>query len=204
MDTVLASRNLLIFTVYFICVTYIFYQAYKSLDTKVTIETDSDYTNDQLTEQDLGDVIELKFKFRDSYKLSDLTKLPISIKNISPESTVHVIWDQSSITDFQQVTGRVIRLTPGMTDIPQSQAVSIIVPGQIIETDLSDDNSVTGPLFKPEKLRKATEKPDPFSLRLFLKITDPVKDERSCPLRCRFIPKKLSLRKALGIAMKPK
>lgn len=203
MDTVAASRNLLIFTVYFLCVTYVFYQAYKSLENKVTIDTDLDYTTDQMEEQNLRDVIELKFKFKDSYKLTDFTKLPISIKNISPESTIRVIWDESSITDFEQVTGRVIRLTPGMTDMPQTQAVSIIVPGQIIEGDLSDDNSVTGPLFKPEKLKKATIKSDPFSLRLFLKITNPVSQERSCPLRCRFIPKKLSLKKALAIAFKP-
>ncbi len=198
------SRNLLIFTVYIIVVVYIFYQAYKSLGNQVVIAPNSEYLNRQLEEQDLKNIIDIKFKFRPRYRLDELTKLLISIKNISQEETIRVDWDESSITDFDKVTGRVIRLTPGMTDIPQSQAVSIIVPGRIIEEELSDDKAILGPLFKADKLKKATTKSDPFYLRLFFTVSNPVGAKRAYTLRCQFIPKKLHWTKALTLELKPK
>ena len=198
------SRNLLIFTVYFIVVVYVLYQAYKSLDNQVVIQFDSEDLNRQLDDQGLKGVIQIKFKFKDSYKLDELTKLPISIKNISNEETIRVDWDQSSIRNFDNVIDRVVRLTPGLAEIPQKQVESIIVPGREIKEELSDDKSITGSLFKPMKLKKATAKSDPFFLRLFFTISDLTGSKRPHTLLCRFIPKKLRWTKALTIALKPK
>src|ERR687893_545720 len=156
------SRNLLIFTVYLIIVSYVLYQAYKALGNQVVIDTDYSSLNQQLEEQEIKKLIDIKFKFKDRYKLDELTKLMISIKNTSQEDTIRVDWDESSITDFDKVTGRVIRLATGMTNIPQSQAVSIIVPGRIIQEELSDDKSIISPLFKPEKIKEASVKNNPF------------------------------------------
>ncbi len=198
------SRNLLIFTVYLIIVSYVLYQAYKALGNQVVIDTDYGSLNQQLEEQEIKELIDIKFKFKDRYKLDELTKLMISIKNTSQEDTIRVDWDESSITDFDKVTGRVIRLATGMTNIPQSQAVSIIVPGRIIQEELSDDKSIISPLFKPAKIKEASIKNNPFYLRLFLTISNPTGAKRSYTLRCKFIPKPLGLAKALSIELKPK
>lgn len=198
------SRNLLIFTVYLIIVAYVLYQGYKSLGNQVVIEPAYSSLNQQLEEQELKGLIDIKFKFRETYKLDEFTKLMISIKNTSQEDTIRVDWDESSITDFDKVTGRVIRLAAGMTNIPQSQAVSVIVPGRIIQEELSDDKSIMAPLFKPAKLKEASVKNDPFYLRLFLTISNPTGAKRSHTLRCQFIPKPLHWTKALSIELKPK
>ena len=198
------SRNLLIFTVYLIVVIYVFYQAYKSLDNQIVISPDSDYLNRQLEEQNLKEIVDIKFKFKPRYRLDELTKLMINIKNISQEETIRVDWDESSITDFDNVTGRVIRLAPGMTDVPQNQAISIIVPNRMIEEELSDDKSIIGSLFKPDKLKKATAKSSPFYLRLFFTVSNLANTKRSYTLFCQFIPKKLHWAKALTLELKPK
>jgi hypothetical protein len=216
------NKNLLIFTVYIIIVSYVLYQAYKSLGNEVVVELDSADLNKQLEEQGLQDIIDIQFKGKKSYRLDELTKLRISIKNkSSKEDIIRVDWDQSAITDFDRITGRVIRLASGMTEVPQSQAVSIIVPGRFIVEELSDDKSLIGPLFKTQKLIKAIAKSDPFVLRLFLTITNaergaitdrslvPVHSDgilmgRPYTLYCRFIPKKLTLTKAIILGLRPK
>lgn len=197
------SRILLVFTVYLIVVTYVLYQAYKSLDNQVVIQLDSTDLNRQLSEQELSDVAEIKFRLRDSYRLDEITKLPLILKNISLETTILIDWDQSSITDFDNSVARVIRLTPGMTEIPQKQVASIIVPGQVLEAELSDDKTIAGSLFKPGKLKKAAATATPFRLRLFLTISH-LGIEHFHTLSCQFIPKKLGWTKALVIALKPK
>lgn len=200
----MSSTDFLIVTVYCIIVSYVFYLANKSLDDQVTIEPDYTSIKDELKKYNLNGLVDIKFKFRPSYRLIALTKLPISIQNTSQDETIRVEWDECAITDFDNITGRVIKLAPGMTDIPQKQAVSIIVPGRILQEELSDDKSLTGALFKAEKLKRATEKPSPFYLRLLLKITSPTSGDRSCPLRCKFLPRKLSWTKAYSIALKPR
>lgn len=198
------SRNLLILTVYIICVTYVYYQAYKSLGNQMTVELDKDSLTQQLAEQELRDVVEIGFKLKSSYKLNDLKTLDISLQNKSLEYTIYVDWDQSSITDFDKVTGRVIRVTFGMTDIPQTQVASIIRPGQTLKEELSNED-IPGSLFEVRKIRKAVQEEAKFSLRLVLKISDPVADTNHFhTLRCPFTVKRLRLTKALAIAMKPR
>jgi hypothetical protein len=126
----------------------------------------------------------------------------MSLKNKSDDDIIRIDWNESAIVDFEKVTGRVIRLTPGMTDIPQEQKMGPILPGQSIKAELSDDNALTGPLFKADKLKKATAKSDPFYLRLAFTISTAAGTKRSCAIRCRFIPKKLRWPKALTIAFK--
>jgi hypothetical protein len=198
------SQNLLILTVYLIIVTYVFYQAYRSLGNQVVIQLDSADLNRQLEEKELTDIVTIKFKLKDSYKLDELTKLTMTLKNISQEATIGLNWDLSSLADFDNATNRVIRLTPGMTDLPQKQVETIVLPGQVFETDLSSDKSLTSTLFKPAKLRKATIKSDPFRLRLYLTVSNLDGDTQSQPLSCQFIPKKLRWTRALTIALKPK
>jgi hypothetical protein len=198
------SADLLIFTVYVIVVTYVFYQAYSDLGNQAVIVSDSEDLSNQIQDQEIQDLIDIKFKFKDSYRLNELTKLQITIQNKSKDDTIRVDWDECSITDFDNVTGRVIRIAPGLTDVPQNQATVIIVPGRKIEEELSDDKAIAAPLFKPEKLKKALDSSKPFFLRLFFTVTNLTGGKRSYTLRCKFIPKKLRLPRALTLALKPK
>lgn len=194
--------NLLLLTVYLIIVAYVFNQAVKSLDSQVVVVIDNDDLKEQLETKELNKILEFKFKLKGSYKLDALTDLPITIKNISEDDTVRVNWDECSITDFSKITGRVIRLAKGITDIPQQQAESIILPGQMIDEKLSDDKDITGNLFKVTALKKAITKTNPFYLRVFFKLTNTSGRKSFHSLRCKFIPKKLRLTRAIVLALK--
>jgi hypothetical protein len=198
------SRNLLVFTVYCIVVVYVFYQAYKSLGNQVVVELDSRDLNRQLDEEELRDVVDIKFRFRDSYRLDELTRLMLIMKNISEETTIRVDWDESSIADFDNSTDRVIRLAPGTTEIPQKQVITPLLPGQSLESELTGEKAIPGSLFKPAKLKNAADRSKPFRLRLVLTTSHLGSDQNFHSLSCQFFPQKLRWTKALTIAMKPK
>jgi hypothetical protein len=192
--------NLLLLTVHLIIVAYVFNQANKSLDNQVVIVIDTNDLKEQLEKQELNKIIEFKFKLKDSYRLEALTEIPLTMKNISEDDTIRVDWEECSITDFSKATGRVIKLTKGMTDIPQKQAESIIRPGEMIDEKLSDDKALTGNLFKVDALKKAIGKSTPFYLRVFFKLTNTSGRKTFHSLRCKFIPKRLYWPKAIILA----
>ena len=198
------GRNLLIFTVYLIIVTYVFYKAYQSLENKITIELDSAELNEELTINNLKDLVDIDFKkMRPSYQFDELKILVISIKNKSDTATIRVNWDESSISDYEGNVRRVIRVTKGLADVPQKQVPSIIVSSQKITEELSDDRDIGSPLFKTQKLKKASQKGEPFTLRLSFKIAQPGESEQSCFVNCKLLPKKLRWTNALKIALTP-
>lgn len=200
------SPDLLIVTVYLIIVSYVFYQAYKSLEGKVVIVPDLDDINRQLEEQRIKNLIDIKFKFAPSYNLAEFTKIPVVIQNKSEDDNILIDWDDCSITDFDKVTGRAIRIAPGIKDIPQNQAPITIVPNQKVEENLSDDKSITGALFKVPKLRKAIINATPFELRLVFTRTILEDPKFMQPFRvtCKFIPSKLRWVRAITVELKPK
>lgn len=201
------SRNLLVFTVYIIIVIYVFYKAYQSLETQVTLESDNEFLKDELTTNGIKDIVDIDFKkLKPSYQLDDLKTLRIAIKNKSSEEsaiTIRINWDESSITNYEGNVSRIIRVSKGLAEIPQKQVPSIIVANQKIDEELSDDKNLNGNLFKVEKLKKATKKSEPFTLRLSFKISQPGAAERSCFVNCKLTPKKLRWTKALVIALTP-
>lgn len=201
------SRNLLVFTVYIIIVIYVFYKAYQSLETQITLELDNAFVNDELTNNGIKELVDIDFKkLKPSYQLDDLKRLRIGIKNKSSEEsaiTIRVNWDESSITNYEGNVSRIIRVSKGLAEIPQKQVPSIIVANQKIDEELSDDKDINGNLFKVEKLKKASKKSEPFTLRLSFKISQPGTGERSCFVNCKLIPKKLRWTKALLIALTP-
>ncbi len=201
------NRNLLVFTVYLIIVTYVFYKAYQSLETQVTIDLDTESLNEELVANDLKDIVDIDFKkLKPSYQLDDVKVLKIGIKNKSSEEsaiTIRINWDESSITNYEGNVSRIIRVTKGLSEVPQKQVPSIIVANQKIEEELSDDKDLGGNLFKVQKLKKAAQKGDPFTLRLSFKVSQPGAAERACFVNCKLVPKKLRWTKALVIALTP-
>lgn len=201
------NRNLLVLTVYIIIVIYVFYKAYQSLETQITLEVDNAFINDELTTNEIKDIVDIDFKkLKQSYQLDDLKTLRIGIKNKSSEEsaiTIRVNWDESSITNYEGNVSRIIRVTKGLSEIPQKQVPSIIVANQKLDEELSDDKDLSGNLFKVEKLKKASKKSEPFTLRLSFKLSQPGAVERSCFVNCKLTPRKLRWTKALVIALTP-
>lgn len=198
------ANNLLIFTVYAIVVTLVFNQALKSLETKIVVKFDADLVNEQLAEQNLQDAVEVSFGFAPSYRLDELKSLKLSVKNKSPDEIIAIDWNQSYLINFQNVAGRLIRVVGDMTEIPASQSPTTLYPGQSAQEQLSNE-AIADPLFDPKQLKTAAQERGRFIVRLILKFKS-MEDgtERSCRLRCPFVPSKLRWSRALTIAMQPK
>ncbi|HAG80635.1 MAG TPA: hypothetical protein DD379_21910 [Cyanobacteria bacterium UBA11162] len=195
------ANNLLVFIVYLIVVSLVFNKALQTLDKLVTVQIDSDYLNEQLTEHKLNDLITIKFPLAPSYKLEELKTLPIIIENKSQESNIDIDWKESYISDFDKPTRRLMRVIAGTTNVSQDGIK--MLPGEAIKEQLSNEN-VAAPLFDPGKLKKAAQKGDRFSIRFILKVSEPGSSGRSCLFRCQFIAKKLPWQKALNLALEPK
>jgi hypothetical protein len=199
------STNLLILTAYLIIVALVFNQAYKTLEDKFVVKFDEDALQKELEQKELKEVLEVKFKLSDSYAAGDLKNLSPSIKNIAKECTIFVDWDQCSLRGVDEGTRRVIRVvSDDMEEVPQSQAKTIIRPGETFEAKVSDEK-LNDPLFKADKLKKAVGQPEAFTLELFLKMSDTASGkDRVCRLPCHFSVKPLDWTKALTLALQPK
>ncbi len=196
------SRNLLVFTVYILVVSYVIYKALQSLKDLVKIQPDNASINEQLAEQGLQDIVEVGFKFKDSYRLEDFMNVKISIKNKTKDEIIYVDWNQCYIIDFDQVADRAIRLISGMTEPPQKQVGTSIRPGQSIQEAVRNEDLI-GPMFKPKVLKKAALEEKQFVIRLPLSSTNIDGISRSGLLRCFFTARLLSWTEALAISMKP-
>jgi len=203
------SRNLLILTVYLIIVTYVFYKAYQSLETQVSIELDTESLNQQLEMYELKGLIDINFnKMKRKYQFDELQTLVLTIKNKlpdHPQATIRIVWDESSIIDFEDSPRRTIReaLTKGLTEVPEKQNPTPLTPNQKIDENLTDEQHLGKPLFKIDQFKKAAKKGQPFYLRLTLSVSKPGQRDRFCLVRCSLIPRKLSWTKALSIALTP-
>jgi len=195
--------NLFVVTVYLIIVALTFSKAVESLESQIVIKGDSDFLNEQLEEHELKELLEIKFKLAPSYKIAEFKHLPFNIKNKSENSSIDIDWDRSSIMDFENGGRRAIRVLDDDQEVPQKQVATILVAGENRDIKVSDEK-FNDPLFAEKKLKKATEKADPFHLRLSLKLIEGDAKTRTCCLSLRFIPKKLLWTKAISLALKPK
>ena len=195
--------NLLVLTVYSIIVALAFSKAVESLEEQIVIEGDSDDLNEQLEKYELKELLEIKFKLEDCYEISEFKNLPFSIKNKSADSSIDINWDRSSIRDFEGGGRRAIRVLDDDQEVPQKQVETTLVAGASTDVKVSDEK-LDKPLFGDKKLKKATEKPDPFYLGLCIKITQPDGKTNTYGLSLKFIPKKLLWTKALSLALEPK
>jgi hypothetical protein len=203
--------NLLIFTSYCISVSYIFYRAIKSIDNQVKIKFNQEFLDSQLDAQGLKSLISIQFKLKERYQTEHLRDLQVAIKNQSEKVSITVDWDQSSLTDFDGRSRRVIRLIPGMTlDLFQPQASSIIAVTQTLKEQITAEDTlkrnssggfeIAASLFKPKRFEKASEKGEQFYLRLFIKIFDATQETpalRAHILSCQFTVEKLPWTDAL-------
>ncbi|NEO97981.1 MAG: hypothetical protein F6K58_04625 [Symploca sp. SIO2E9] len=217
--------NLLIFTVYLICVTYVLYNAFLFVDSMVTVDADKEELSRQLEEDNLKDFIDIKFKFKSGYHLDQIDKeletIPVEVANKSQQHKLELLWDDSSISNLKKKSGRLIRITPGMSETPQKQATSTILPGQTIEAKLSDEKLVsplhsknisvrkTSTLDSERLLKIAALTASVFHIQLVFKIasqkTNPKdgKQQLSCVLRCPLSVKRVHWKKAADLLLRP-
>ncbi|NJN87279.1 MAG: hypothetical protein HC881_14465 [Leptolyngbyaceae cyanobacterium SL_7_1] len=197
-----------IVAVYLISVMYVGYQAFNSLDDQTAIGLDKKSMQEQfekftLDGTPLKDLIDIKFKFEDRYKFPDQPKeLQATIDNKSSDKSIHVDWDQSTLTDYEGRSRRVIRMTADKRlNLSQPQTPSIIAPGRSLKEkltaedllELKENNTLEpkAPIVDLDQLKKAannkktsktikdmyadfmaSKKPVKFALRLALRFTD--------------------------------
>ncbi|MFW6358200.1 MAG: hypothetical protein ACOC0N_03155 [Chroococcales cyanobacterium] len=206
--------NLLILTIYFIIVSYVFYSMYDALDQLISIEVNQGFIKEQLEKQNLQDSLEISFKFKDQYKPENFADIPIKGINKTDMYSLYLDWEQMSLTDLNGRSHRVIRLIPGMKlQLSQPQVFTIVAPGQIVEEKLTLESSleatehgfkIAKPLFDAKKLRQAAEQQKRFSLRVMIQFAQMTAGKRETQLHiivCEFIIKKTPWQKA--IAWKP-
>ncbi len=195
--------NLLVLTVYLIIVALTFSKAVESLESQVVIEGNSNFLDEQLEEQELKELLEIKFKLPPSYQISDFKHLAFNLKNKSENSSIDIDWDRSSIRDFEGGGRRAIRVLDDDQEVPQKQVATILVPGESRDIKVSDEK-FNDPLFDSKKLNKMIDKSEGFRLVLSIKVFKPDGKATTDSLSLQFTPKKLLWTKALYLDLQPK
>jgi hypothetical protein len=162
--------NLLVLTIYFLCVTYVLYQMVNSFNDEYTIKVLKDELEEQLDKHDLKDRVEVSFKFDSRYEINNektkLKDLSITVKNKSQDFPIYVDWDRSSMTDwFGDGARRIIRTVPGNPlDLTQAQVSSVVSPGRslsekIAAEDVQERKEPNGPITVAKNLINISKPP---------------------------------------------
>ena len=124
------NTDLLLLTIYILCVTYVLYQMINSFNDEFTINLEKKDLDKQLEDLKLNDRVEISFKFDKRYEFDKLKDFGVNVKNKSKEHPVFVDWNMSSVTDLDGKARRVTRLIAGNSlDLFQEQALSPVPPG---------------------------------------------------------------------------
>ena len=147
------ATDILILTVYFISVFYVLYQAFNSLEDKVSITLDSETVKTaletQLEQWRIENQLTVKVDPQGPRPLGPLKQLTVTVQNDYPDFQIYVDWDRSSLTrpvpvpkkPPLQVAQRVIHLIPTMTlDFFQNQASSVINPGEKLSANVTAED----------------------------------------------------------------
>ncbi len=136
------ESNLLILTVYFLCVTYVLFQIINAFNDEYTVSIDKTALEAELKRKKISDRLEVSFKFNGRYEINSernkLNKLAITVKNKSTDYPIYVDWDYSSMTDwFGGRSRRLTRIVSGRTlDLSQQQVFSVINPGLSLQEEV--------------------------------------------------------------------
>ena len=178
------QRDLLIFTVYFLSVAYVFSKIAADLNNFVSLKFDEQEFDSQLELQGLQDIIDINVKFKGYYRPNDIKELAVTVENKAEAKTLYINWEQCTLTDFSGQSRRIIRLVPGMDlDLAQPQVFGVAAPKQSLTEKIVAEDSlkrnevgildITKPLFNPDKLITAAEKQSRFTLRLVVEVSEP-------------------------------
>jgi hypothetical protein len=162
----MTELDFVLFTVYLLCITYVFYQIVNSFNDEFRISLEQDDLNQQLEVLNLKDILSVSFKFDTHYEFDKLKELAISINNKSQDYPIYVDWDYCSLTDLDGRSRRVTRLPPGTTlDLFQSQVFSVIAPGKTLKEKIASEDMLArkgdAGLMIVDKTLIDLSKPDP-------------------------------------------
>ncbi len=136
------ESNLLLLTIYFLCVTYVLFQIINAFSDEYTISMDKDALDAELKRKKIDDRLEVSFKFNGRYEINSkrnkLNKLAVTVKNKSQDYPIYVDWDYSSMTDwFGGRSRRLTRIVSGRSlDVSQYQVFSVINPGLSLQEEV--------------------------------------------------------------------
>ncbi|MFM2430342.1 MAG: hypothetical protein RLZZ511_1555 [Cyanobacteriota bacterium] len=136
------SNNLLLLTIYLLCITYVLFQMINAFSDEYTVTLDQDALKEELKRKRIDGRLDVSFKFNGRYEINSkknkLNKLSVTIKNKSNDYPVYVDWDYSSMTDwFGGRSRRLTRIVSGKTlDLSQEQVFSVINPGLSLQEDI--------------------------------------------------------------------
>jgi hypothetical protein len=146
------NTDLLLLTIYILCVTYVLYQIINSFNDELTIVLEKKDLDKQLEDLKLNDRVEVSFKFDKRYEFDKLKEFGVNVKNKSKEHPVFVDWNMSSVTDLDGKARRVTRLIAGNSlDLFQEQALSPVPPGttmkeKVVAEDMLARKGDDGPM----------------------------------------------------------
>jgi hypothetical protein len=136
--------DLLLLTIYFLCVTYVLYQIINSFNDEFTISLEKKELEEQLQKLKLDDRVEISFGFDKRYEFHKLKDFGVNVKNKSDEYPVFVDWGMSSVTDLDGKARRLTRLIPGNSlDLFQEQALSPVPPGTTLKEKVVAEDMLT-------------------------------------------------------------
>lgn len=207
----LDNLDILIFTVYCLCVAYGLYQMRHDVSHYFSIYFQEQKLIEQLKEQDIKDILAIQFRLADRYKPEQLREFALILQNQSDTYSILLNWEQFVLVDMNNKTHRVIRLIPAMNlNLSQRQVQTIVVPQQRIEEKLTiegtlaaqngDVLTVAKPLFDKRTIKIASKQEKSFFLRLIIEISEPkVGGSPSSlhPLTCEFKMKRTPWGRAL-------
>lgn len=214
----MTEQDLLILVIYLVSLFFVYSNALDSLKDLIIVEFDAPFLQEQITTQELGNLVAIKGEVSDKTKtITDIKEVSLSIENKSSERFLYVAWDQSVINDFGKRSRRIIRLSPGITlDLMQPQAYSAIAPRQTLKEKITAEDilqrnketqalEIGKSLFEDKDLKKAWESGDAkFLVILILQGSTPgVSLETPHLLICQFKIVKKSWIKAITWKPKP-
>lgn len=138
----MTPTDLIIVTVYLICIYYVILQAWNSLEERTVIK----HVGNVFDYETLKDFLEVKFKFNDFYPFSKQpTTLATTIENKSSTATITVDWEKGALRNFQGGDRRLLHLVSGLqeADKAKPQTPSTISPKRNISATLTADTLVT-------------------------------------------------------------
>ncbi len=144
--------DLLLLTIYFLCVTYVLYQIINSFNDEFTINLEKKDLEEQLEKLKLNDRLEISFGFDKRYEFDKLKDFGVNVKNKSSEHPLFVDWNMSSITDLDGKARRLTRLIAGNSlDLFQEQALSPVPPEttlkeKVVAEDMLSRKGDDGPM----------------------------------------------------------
>ncbi len=192
--------DLLVLIVYLMILAYFYSSIVEELDRLTAISLDQAQLKRQLEQYGWAEILGVKFDFGRSPLTDILNSFKITLENKSPAQYFAIHWDQSSLTDFDGISQRLIRIPPGLhVDLFQAQTSSVIAPREILEGKLTVENclklddknrfEIYQPIFTADLLKEARDENFEFELNLMIQVSDPASRQFIpvlYPLACSF------------------